>query len=101
MSGFAIPLANNVYPAHFGQISQNLQTNMQIAAQGFSNSEYKKMVRWRESAVDGSTIKPEPDRDGDGHGWNPPQRRQRPAPPPAAHQLELLAGEGTLFDQRS
>lgn len=100
MSGFATGLAFQVYPAEFGQISQNLQTMQHQAAMAFAATSLKEKLLRRHSSVDTEHMASNADRDADGHAWGPFQRRKRKAPP-EDHRLEHLAGEGTLFSSRA
>lgn len=102
MAGFGHGLAYNIFPAEFGQISHNITNNMHMAAQGFAKSQFQTQMSERGRSIDDELLKIEADRDADGHAHGAPQRRahRKPAPPPPAHRLQKLAGDGAIFDTR-
>lgn len=101
MAGFGTSIAHNLYPAEFAQISRNITSQMNQATQAFANTEMRVELARRRAAVHGDNLRTAGDRDADGHDWGPPMRRQRGDAPPAPHRLEIMAGEGAVFDMRA
>lgn len=98
MSGFATPLINNVAPAHFAQVSQNMANQLNMAAQSHAQLTAQQLAQRRARAVMGDRLKAEEDRDADGHAWGPPRRRRRQ---PGSNDLSRLAGEGAVVDRQA
>lgn len=98
MAGLGTTLVNNIYPAEFAQISRNLTNQQAMAAQSFAGESLRADVLKRRESVETQFMKTNQDPSGDGTGYLPGRRRRGKAPP--AHELELLAGEGTLIDRR-
>jgi len=98
MSMLGTTLVNNIYPAEFAQISRNLTNQQAMAAQSFAEQSMKRVVLKRRESVETQFMKANQDAGGDGSGYLPGRRRRSGSPPP--HELERLAGEGNLIDQR-
>jgi|GEM_PF-4449530 len=91
MAGYATSLVHSIYPAEFAAISRNTGQMQNQAALAFAERSVRDKTEARRLSVTGEFIKPEADRDADGH-WTPHRRKRK------QNQMDLLAGEGSIID---